>query len=110
MYVVIEIFYRFFCLAAPSLFKESEQDSEKSLAQEESVVSSSNVESFIQTCPLLRKKQHLCSDRRLSVSGRNELDNVILVEALLQYQRDRKNELRRGVSLKSMVTKVVKCG
>lgn len=80
------------------------------MVQEDGAVSSSDVESFIQTCPLLTKKQHLCSGRKLSVSGRNELDNVILVEALLQYQRDRKNELRRGVSLKSMVAKVVKCG
>ena len=67
-----------------------------------------NVECFINTCPLLTKRHHFCSERRLSVSGRNELDNVILLEALVKYRRDRKRETRQKVTCTSLFTNIVK--
>lgn len=67
-----------------------------------------NIECFINTCPLLIKRHHLCSERRLSVSGRNELDNVILLEALLKYRRDRKRETRQKVTCTSLFMNIIK--
>ena len=65
------------------------------------------IESFIQTCPLLIKKQHSYSERRLSVSGRNALDSVILAEALVEYQHQSEKKPQQTVTCKSLFRKLV---
>ena len=72
-------------------------------------VNRADIESFIQTCPLLIKKQHSYSERRLSVSGRNVLDSVILAEALVEYQHESEKKSQQTVTCKSLFRKLVGC-
>ena len=66
-----------------------------------------NIETFIQSCPLLTKRAHRYSNRRLSVCARNGLDSVIVVEALIEHARNQNANKRHQITCKSVFTKII---